>query len=459
MRRLTGFREPDVRRVFGAVLLSKMVGVVAILGAMKGFAFFLDSPAGASTGVAGQSAADLVNPINTMWVLVAAFLVFFMQAGFMVLEAGLRPLARDRQHPDGVHLRHLPVRPPVLGLRLRLHVRRRQRLHRAPVLLPARTTPPTLRRPTGVAFLAFFLFQFAFADTASTITSGAMVGRTGFKGDILYSVGVSGFIYPIFGHWVWGPGGWLATRWAGSTASSATASCSVTSPARPSCTPSAACIALAGAIALGPRLGRKFKRDGGGPMPPPRPHHRRHRRRDPVVRLVRLQPRLHAVGAWTSRASAASPPTPRWPPAPAAWSPCSSSIPDRRSGTWACRSTASSPAWSPSPARATGCHRSARSSSARSPASSSCSASTCSSTCASTTRSARSPVHGVCGIWGTLSRRPVRHRPVRHPDPTAPTTASPIEGLFYGGGTDQLLAQAHRQPHLRRRRVGSWRSL
>src|SRR6185312_13070532 len=64
---------------------------------------------------------------------------------------------------------------------------------------------------TGVSFLAFFLFQFAFADTASTITSGAMVGRTGFKGDILYSVCVSGFIYPIFGHWVCGPGGWLAT--------------------------------------------------------------------------------------------------------------------------------------------------------------------------------------------------------------------------------------------------------
>src|SRR5947207_2411674 len=62
---------------------------------------------------------------------------------------------------------------------------------------------------TGVAFLAFFLFQFAFADTCSTITSGAMVGRTGFKGDLLYSIGVSGFIYPILGHWVWGPGGWL----------------------------------------------------------------------------------------------------------------------------------------------------------------------------------------------------------------------------------------------------------
>jgi Amt family ammonium transporter len=110
---------------------------------------------------------------------------------------------------------------------------------------------------TGVAFMAFFLFQYAFADTCSTITSGAMVGRTGFVGDLIYSVFVSAFIYPIIGHWIWGPGGWLATMdtpfrdFAGSTVVHTVGGV----------------IALTGAIALGPRLGRKFKRDGGG-MPP-----------------------------------------------------------------------------------------------------------------------------------------------------------------------------------------------
>ncbi len=111
---------------------------------------------------------------------------------------------------------------------------------------------------TGVAILAFLLFQFAFADTCSTITSGAMVGRTGFVGDLLYSFGVSGFIYPIIGHWAWGPDGWLNTikpaafhDFAGSTVVHTIGGF----------------VALAGAIALGPRLGRKFKRDGGG-MPP-----------------------------------------------------------------------------------------------------------------------------------------------------------------------------------------------
>jgi Amt family ammonium transporter len=82
-----------------------------------------------------------------------------------------------------------------------------------------------------------------------------MVGRCGFIGDLLYSVGVTGFIYPIIGHWTWGPDGWLAALsfrdFAGSTVVHTIGGA----------------IALMGAIALGPRLGRVFKRDGGGPPP------------------------------------------------------------------------------------------------------------------------------------------------------------------------------------------------
>jgi Amt family ammonium transporter len=127
---------------------------------------------------------------------------------------------------------------------------------------------PATYESTGVAFLAFWLFQFAFADTCSTITSGAMIGRTAFAGDLLYSLAVSGFIYPIIGHWAWGPDGFLATMgskgfflpnlgtgfhdFAGSTVVHTIGGF----------------IALAGAIVLGPRIGRRFKRDGGGPMLP-----------------------------------------------------------------------------------------------------------------------------------------------------------------------------------------------
>jgi Amt family ammonium transporter len=127
---------------------------------------------------------------------------------------------------------------------------------------------PATYEGTGVSFLAFWLFQFAFADTCSTITSGSMIGRTRFIGDLLYSIVVSGFIYPIIGHWAWGPDGFLATMgtdghflaslgvgfhdFAGSTVVHTIGGA----------------VALAGAIVLGPRLGRRFKRDGGGPTLP-----------------------------------------------------------------------------------------------------------------------------------------------------------------------------------------------
>lgn len=195
---------------------------------------------------------DVVNVTNTMWVLITAFLVFFMQAGFMMLEAGF---ARTRE--VGNILIECIVDTSLCGLlfwafgfAFMFGNGNGFIGHEFFFLNGA----PATYGSSGVAFMAFFLFQFAFADTCSTITSGAMVGRTGFVGDLLYSVGVSGFIYPIFGHWVWGPNGFLATMstpfrdFAGSTVVHTIGGM----------------VALTGAIVLGPRLGRKFKRDGGG---------------------------------------------------------------------------------------------------------------------------------------------------------------------------------------------------
>ncbi len=127
---------------------------------------------------------------------------------------------------------------------------------------------PATYESTGVAFLAVWIFQFAFADTCSTITSGAMIGRTAWIGDLIYSFFVSGFIYPIIGHWAWGPDGFLAAMgspgnflpWVGTSFHDFAGSTVVHTIG--------GFIALAGAIVLGPRLGRKFKRDGGGPMMP-----------------------------------------------------------------------------------------------------------------------------------------------------------------------------------------------
>jgi Amt family ammonium transporter len=222
------------------------------------------------------AAADIVNPLNTVWTLIAAFLVFGMQVGFTMLEAGF---CRSRETVNvlvecvfdtclcgilyyawgyafmfgggnGLIGWHDPNDPTKNWFFLQ------------------NITSATLYGTTGVPVLAHWLFQFAFADCASTICSGAMIGRTAFWGDILYSVCVSGFIYPIVGHWAWGPDGFLVTMgskgmfleslgmsfhdFAGSTVVHTIGGS----------------IALAGAIALGPRLGRKFKRDGGGPMLP-----------------------------------------------------------------------------------------------------------------------------------------------------------------------------------------------
>jgi Amt family ammonium transporter len=205
---------------------------------------------------------DVVNGTNTAWTLIAAFLVFFMQAGFMMLEAGF---ARTREVVNVlqeciVDTCLCAVLFWAFGFAFMFGYGNGLIGHEFFFLNGA---PATYTYhgglDTGVAFMAFFLFQFAFADTCSTITSGAMVGRTGFKGDLLYSIGVSGFIYPIVGHWVWGPGGWLQTARNGVSLRDFAGSTVVHTMG--------GMIALAGAIVLGPRLGRKFKRDGGG-LPP-----------------------------------------------------------------------------------------------------------------------------------------------------------------------------------------------
>jgi Amt family ammonium transporter len=278
----TKMKDPKERRLFYAIFGGKMIGLALCFLVMMGVSIYFGASAlkaHADTGTATTAIAPAVaaatatpaptpdnppyvNPINTMWVLVTAFLVFFMQAGFMFLEAGF---ARTRETVN-VLLEGI-VDTCLCGILFYLWGFAWMFGHGNGFIGWGDTSGHTwyclqnlgdTYEGTGVATLAFFLFQFAFADTCSTITSGAMLGRTGFWGDLWYSLGVSGFIYPIFGHWAWGPDGWLNTihpaafhDFAGSTVVHTIGGF----------------IALAGAIVLGPRIGRKFKRDGGGPLP------------------------------------------------------------------------------------------------------------------------------------------------------------------------------------------------
>jgi Amt family ammonium transporter len=249
-------QDPHMRRSFGAYFGGKLIGLGAVLAAIYGITWYFGTQLGASVlRDTAVKAGDIVNPVNTVWTLVTAFLVFFMQAGFMMLEGGF---ARTRE-VSNIMIECIADTAMcgllfwAVGFAFMFGEGNGWIGYHYFFLQGISHTYGT----TGVAFLAFFLFQFAFADTASTIVSGAMVGRTGFKGDLIYSIGVSGLIYPIFGHWIWGPNGWLATMtvpfrdFAGSTVVHTIGGV----------------LALTGAIALGPRLGRVFKRDGGG-MPP-----------------------------------------------------------------------------------------------------------------------------------------------------------------------------------------------
>ncbi|MDF5713473.1 MAG: ammonium transporter [Rhizonema sp. NSF051] len=253
------------RRYAYMLLAGKMTGILLlVLVAFPFISTFMGLPADAADPVV--KANDIVNPINTVWTLIAAFLVFAMQVGFTMLEAGF---CRSRETVNV--LMECIVDTCLCGL-LFYAIGFAFMFSHGNGFIGLNwfflQGAPATYETTGVAFLAFWLFQFAFADTCSTITSGAMIGRTGFVGDLYYSIGVSGFIYPIIGHWAWGPDGFLATMgskdnflpslgvgfhdFAGSTVVHTIGGF----------------IALAGAIALGPRLGRVFKRDGGGPMLP-----------------------------------------------------------------------------------------------------------------------------------------------------------------------------------------------
>ena len=242
------------------ILAGKMVGLGLAIFAMISLPGLLGLDAHAQeTAAYTAHEISFVNVINTIWVLVAAFLVFGMQAGFVMLEAGF---ARKRESVN--ILVECILDTAICGITFWAIGYAFMFSHGNGFIgynwFFLQGAPATYEG-TGIALLAHWIFQFAFADTASTITSGAMIGRTSFRGDILYSIGVTAFIYPIIGHWCWGPDGFLALMgteghfmptlgqgfrdFAGSTVVHTIGGV----------------VSLAGAIVLGPRIGRVFLRD------------------------------------------------------------------------------------------------------------------------------------------------------------------------------------------------------
>lgn len=188
---------------------------------------------------------DLILGLNTLWVLVSAILVFFMQAGFGLLEAGFT------RAKNAINILMKNLMDLSFGVLMYFAV--------GYAIMFGEGTPffgmegfglsnvPEVTN--GVSTYVFFFFQAAFAAAAATIVAGAVAGRAKFWTYILISLAITSVIYPVVGHWGWGPGGWLSeagfTDFAGSTIVHSVGGW----------------LALVGAIMIGPRIGRFDKKN------------------------------------------------------------------------------------------------------------------------------------------------------------------------------------------------------
>ena len=185
--------------------------------------------------------------VNTIWGLLGAALVFFMQAGFAMVETGFTR-AKNAGNIIMKNLMDFCLGTPIfwiLGFGLMFGA--------GSVIggyhgIASEANYGNGMLPDGVPFFAFFIFQTVFCATAATIVSGAMAERTKFAAYLVYSAVISAIVYPIEAHWIWG-GGWLSEMgfhdFAGSTAVHMTGGVA----------------ALVGAAILGPRIG-KYGKDG-----------------------------------------------------------------------------------------------------------------------------------------------------------------------------------------------------
>ncbi|MEE2839202.1 MAG: ammonium transporter [Acidobacteriota bacterium] len=191
-------------------------------------------------------AADTSDPwvaLDTLWVLIAAFMVFFMQAGFGMVEAGL---IRSKNAGNILMKNMMDFCMASLGFFICGYALMFG--GEGPLLGSQGWLLMNVESPVGIPLHAFWMFQAAFCGAAATIVAGGMAERMRFVAYLMYSFVISAVVYPIVGHWIWG-GGWLAGLsfydFAGSTVVHAVGGFT----------------ALVGTILLKPRTG-KFNSDG-----------------------------------------------------------------------------------------------------------------------------------------------------------------------------------------------------
>ncbi|MCK5566936.1 MAG: ammonium transporter, partial [Actinomycetia bacterium] len=141
--------------------------------------------------------------IDTIWILLAAFLVFFMQAGFAMVETGFT------RAKNSVNIIMKNLMDFSLGVLLFFFIGYGLMFgDSAGGFIGTNGFLLSITDPANTQNFAVWIFQAVFAATAATIVSGAMAERTRFKSYLVYTVFITALVYPIVGHWIWG-GGWL----------------------------------------------------------------------------------------------------------------------------------------------------------------------------------------------------------------------------------------------------------
>ena len=139
--------------------------------------------------------------INTLWVLIAGAMVFLMQAGFAMLETGM---ARAKNAVNVMMKNYMDL---CVGSLLFWLVGYGLMFGYNPSGWVGTSLFGLAKAPDWDFTLLFF--QMMFAATAATIVSGAMAERTNYVAYLLGTCGITAIIYPVFGSWAWGDGGWL----------------------------------------------------------------------------------------------------------------------------------------------------------------------------------------------------------------------------------------------------------
>ncbi len=225
-----------------------MSGLLKNKTAILAAAAFLVLPAVSVLGADSGASASEVG-VDTLWVTIAAMLVFFMQAGFGMVEAGF---IRAKNSSNILMKNFIDYCAAIVMFFIVGYA----------FMFGSGNSfigwtgfglegVPDIITGTHVHKYAFWFFQAAFCGAAASIVAGGMAERMKFAAYIIYTIAISSLVYPIVGHWVWTEGGWLAKMgfkdFAGSTVVHITGGWA----------------AFIGTIILGPRIG-KYK-NGGKP--------------------------------------------------------------------------------------------------------------------------------------------------------------------------------------------------